>query len=71
MLLFYKVSVVEGEDDGGDDDLGPEVADLGSADDGGEGKSLFKLTQQEGAVISSAESEAICKGCLLDSKSSF
>ena len=41
MLLFYKVSVVEGEDDGGDDDLGPEVADLGSADDGGEGKPFF------------------------------
>lgn len=38
MLLFYKVSEVEGED-GGDDDLGPEVVDVGSADDGGEGKS--------------------------------
>ena len=40
MLLFYKVSEVEGED-GGDDDLGPEVIDVGSADDGGEGKTLF------------------------------
>ena len=40
MLLFYKVSEVEGED-GGDDDLGPEVVDVGSADDGGEGKILI------------------------------
>ena len=40
MLLFYKVSEVEGED-GGDDDLGPEVIDVGSADDGGEGKILI------------------------------
>ena len=37
MLLFYKVSVVEGEDDGGDGDLGDEVMDAGSANDGGEG----------------------------------
>ena len=37
MLLFYKVSEIEGED-GGDEDLGAEIVDAGSADDGGEGE---------------------------------
>ena len=41
MLLFYKVSVVEEEGDGADEDLGPEIIDDGS---GEEGKSKRFLT---------------------------
>ena len=38
MLLFYKVSVIDEGGDGEDEDLGPEVVDVGSGGDGEEGE---------------------------------
>ena len=36
MLLFYKVSVIDEGGDGEDEDLGPEIVDVGSGDEEGE-----------------------------------